>query len=66
MVQAERQFRRGFKTQANDLAHAVRRELKLRPLDALSPTMLADHLGIPLLPLTALRACVPEAVEHFC
>jgi Zn-dependent peptidase ImmA (M78 family) len=35
-------------------------------LDALNPTVLADHLGIPLLPLTALRAAVPEEVDHFC
>ena len=66
MRRGEEHFRRGFKAQANDLANVVRSELTLLPLDPLKPVTLAAHLEIPLLPLTALRAVVPDAVRHFC
>jgi Zn-dependent peptidase ImmA (M78 family) len=58
-------YRRGFKTEAHALAVEVRAELGLNPLDRLDPFELADHLEIPVLPLTALRDQNPACVRHF-
>jgi len=58
-------YRRGFKTEAHALAVEVRAELGLNPLDRLDPFKLADHLEIPVLPLTALREKNPDCVRHF-
>lgn len=57
-------LRRGFKSEANTLARAVRAELGLAAADALDPWVLATHLGIPLLPLSALAEAIPEAVAY--
>lgn len=56
-------LRRGFKTEANNLANEVRAELSLGPLDALDPHALAAHLDIPIVRLSDF---VPEApaVRH--
>ena len=58
------EFRRGFKTEAIEIAGEVRRELGLRPLDPLDPWRLAGHLAVPLLPLSELREA-GGAAEHF-
>jgi Zn-dependent peptidase ImmA (M78 family) len=47
-------LRRGFKTEANELAADIRRELQLRVLDRLDPLSLAAHLEIPVVPLSEL------------
>jgi Zn-dependent peptidase ImmA (M78 family) len=54
-------LRRGFKTEANDHAREVRRELRLAPHDPLDPWRLAEHLGIPVHKLSDL----PDDVAHY-
>lgn len=56
-------FRRGFKTEANSLAADLRGELRLRPLDALDPFRLAQHLDIPVLPMSTFLAEAPAIVH---
>jgi Zn-dependent peptidase ImmA (M78 family) len=46
--------RRGFKTQAEAISHEVRAELQLTPHDRLDPLVLAEHLAIPIDPVTDL------------
>ncbi len=58
------QFRRGFKTEANDIAREIREELSLRSTDPLDPRRLAKHLGIPIKPLSAMKE-IPEVVDYF-
>ena len=59
-------LRRGFKTEANAIAQDIRRELRLGPTAALDPWRLAEHLEIPVVPLSALRDESPAVVRHFC
>lgn len=47
-------FRRGFKTEARELAREVRTELVLTPFDRLNPRQLAERLEIPVLALSDL------------
>lgn len=61
----EQRLRWGFKAEANRLAHEIRGELGLLPVDPLDPWALANHLAIPVYPLSALRAEAPFAVAHF-
>jgi Zn-dependent peptidase ImmA (M78 family) len=56
-------LRRGFKTEANDHARELRAELGLAAHAPLSPWMLAEHLGIPLMRLSELAAEEPAAVR---
>ncbi len=58
-------LRRGFKTEANDIAREIREELGLRLVDPLDPWRLAEHLDIPVVPLTDFRRDAPGAVRHF-
>src|SRR5258708_39946392 len=58
-------LRRGFKTEANEIALEVRSELGLRPIDRLDAWALARHLDIPVHPLSALRQRAPAALRHF-
>lgn len=58
-------FRRGFKTEANDIANEIRQELKLKPLDRFEPLDLATLLEIPVIKLSAFRQKIPDAVEFF-
>jgi Zn-dependent peptidase ImmA (M78 family) len=46
--------RRGFKTEAEELALEIRAELKLAPQARLIPTDLAEYLGVPVLSLQGL------------
>lgn len=57
-------YRRGFKSEANTIAIEVRAELGLGALDALDPWFLAEHLDVPVWPLTRLGHSAPEAVRH--
>lgn len=47
-------YRRGFKTEANQLSHATRSELGLGALDRLDPFTLTEHLAIPVVALSEL------------
>lgn len=58
-------LRRGFKTEANEIALEVRRELGLLPTDRLDPWALAEHLDIPVYPLSTLQTRAPAALRHF-
>ncbi len=49
-------FRRGFKAEAERLALATRQELGLGTYKQLDPLVLAEHLGIPVMPLGQLPA----------
>jgi Zn-dependent peptidase ImmA (M78 family) len=57
-------YRRGFKSEANEIATDVRRELGLRQQDRLDPILLARHLAVPVLPLSRLRSFAEDAVEY--
>ena len=56
-------FRRGFKTEANEITAEVRTELGLSLYDALDPHALAQWLEIPIVGLTAFVEEAP-AVSH--
>ena len=55
-------LRRGFKAEAHADAREFRTELSLAPHDPLSPWTLAQHLEIPVIPLTYFTE-IPEAVH---
>jgi Zn-dependent peptidase ImmA (M78 family) len=57
-------FRRGFKTEATDIAREIRAELGLHSTAPLDPRRLAEHLAIPVVPLSQLAA-VPHVVRYF-
>ncbi len=57
-------LRRGFKTEANDLALEVRAELGLRAYSPLCPFALAESLHIPVFTLKALLAVDAALSEH--
>ena len=58
------QFRRGFKTEANDIGRQIRKELRLRSTDPLDPRRLAEHLGISIMPVSAMKE-IPDVVRYF-
>ena len=57
-------LRRGFKKEADEYAKELRAELGLRPDAPLSPWQLAQHLEIPIRPLSTLRDKEPASVAH--
>ena len=61
----KKQFRRGFKSDADAYARELRNELSLRPHDPLCPWRLAQHLEIPVDPLSAYKCEIPESVAYF-
>ena len=58
-------MRRGFKTEANAIAREVRGELGLAPASPLDVRRLAEHLEIPMIPLSSLRETAPLAADLF-
>jgi Zn-dependent peptidase ImmA (M78 family) len=60
-------FRRGFKTEAERIAAELRGELGLGPLDRLDPFCLAEHLAIPVIPLShfSRNGSTPSFVKLF-
>ena len=58
-------MRRGFKSEANAIAREVRAELSLSRTSPLDMRKLADHLAIPLIPLSSFKRLVPNAVGYF-
>jgi Zn-dependent peptidase ImmA (M78 family) len=57
-------LRRGFKTEANQIATEIRAELGLSQFDPLDPWILSDHLAIEILPLSEMVNEAPS-VTHF-
>ncbi|MBW4505915.1 MAG: ImmA/IrrE family metallo-endopeptidase [Scytonematopsis contorta HA4267-MV1] len=57
-------YRRGFKKEANDYARELRAELGIEPHARLCPWQLAEHLDIPVEPLSAFRDTISEAVHY--
>lgn len=58
-------MKRGFKSECESLAAAVRSEIGLDTRARLDSRVVADHLGIPLHPVSSLRGDgVPAAVRH--
>lgn len=56
-------YRRGFKSEASDIAAEVREELTLSPYDPLDPAVLAQALEIPIIRLSDFVTESP-AVDH--
>ncbi len=57
-------MRRGFKTEARELATEVRGELELSPFDPLNPREMAEHLEIPVWSLSSYQEDIPVAVDY--
>ena len=58
-------LRRGFKTEANEVARDVRAELRLASIAPFDPRLLAEHLEIPIVSLTEFAQKIPNAVRYF-
>ena len=58
-------LRRGFKTEADEIALQIRTELALGPTVPLDPLQLARHLAVPVLGLREMADACPDAVAHF-
>ena len=58
-------MRRGFKTEAKAIAREVRDEMSLAPTSCLDPGRLAEHLCIPVIPLSSFIVEEPDAVRFF-
>jgi hypothetical protein len=58
-------LRRGFKTEATNVARDTRAELGLGPVAPLDPRVLAEYLAIPIVPLSDFAADIPAAVRYF-
>jgi Zn-dependent peptidase ImmA (M78 family) len=58
-------LRRGFKTEANDIAREIRAELGLRDIEPLDPWKLAAALEIQVVPLSQFRQDAPRAYRLF-
>ncbi len=52
-------LKRGFKAEAERIATEVRHELDLGPMDPLNSFSLAEHLAIPVVPMSALKRFAP-------
>jgi Zn-dependent peptidase ImmA (M78 family) len=59
------ELRRGFKTEANDIAREIRGELGLRDIEPLDPWKLAAALEIQVVPLSSFRLDAPRAHRLF-
>ena len=57
-------LRRGFKTEANQIATEIRAELGLSHVAPLDPWALSEHLAIEILPLSNMVSEAPS-VTHF-
>ena len=58
-------MRRGFKTEAKAIAREVRDEMSLAPTSCLDPWRLAEHLCIPVIPMSSFIAAEPDAVRFY-
>lgn len=57
-------MRRGFKTEAEEYSKDFRAELSLQPHMPLCPLKLAEHLAIPVFPLSAFLEFAPDTVKQ--
>ena len=57
-------LRRGFKTEANAIAVALRRELQLEAHAPLCPWALAEYLEIPVIKLSEVERFEPDGVRY--
>jgi hypothetical protein len=57
-------MRRGFKTEARELAGEIRVELGISPVEPLDPWQLASHLEIPVWTLSSYASIAPLAAAH--
>lgn len=62
----KRMFSYGFKSECESLSAAVRAEIGLGTREPLDPWVLAEHLGIPVHPLSSLvgNGAIADAVHH--
>lgn len=58
-------LRRGFKTEADQIAREIRSELDLAPAACLDPWHLARHLEIPIVGLSEVADTAPNAARQF-
>ncbi|MBF6599045.1 MAG: ImmA/IrrE family metallo-endopeptidase [Dehalococcoidia bacterium] len=58
-------YRRGFKKEANEIVNEVRRELRISLVAQLDAHVLADYLGIEVVPLREFRGIAEEGVFYF-
>ena len=58
-------MQRGFKTEAKEIARQVRDEMSLTPISPLNAWRLAEHLGIPVDPLSSFNEDAPRAARLF-
>src|SRR5262245_13164284 len=60
-------LRRGFKTEAEQIATEVRAELRLGPYQRFDPRLLAAHLGIEVVDMTSLAhdGASLASIRHF-
>lgn len=56
-------MRRGFKTEASQIAEQIRSELGLSELQPLDPWRLAEHVDVPILSLSEFKAAAPGCVS---
>ena len=62
---AKRDFRHGFKAEAERIALELRAELNLGPDGPLDPGALAEHLCVPIRTLRDLASVARDDVRHF-
>ena len=58
-------LRRGFKSEANAIAREIRQELGLHSAAPLDPHRLAEHLAIPVEPLSSFAREIPDTTRYF-
>ena len=58
-------LRRGFKSEANEIARITRAELGVGPANPIDPWQLADYLNVPVEPMSNLRDVAGPAVSYF-
>ncbi len=58
-------LRRGFKSEADQIAREIRSELGLAPAACLDPWHLARHLEIPIVGLSEVADTAPNAARQF-
>ncbi len=58
-------LRRGFKSEADQIAREIRSELGLAPAACLDPWHLARHLEIPIVGLSEVADTAPNAAREF-
>ncbi|OCQ93492.1 zinc peptidase [Nostoc sp. MBR 210] len=64
LMPVKAKFRRGFKKEASAYSREFRAELGLKPHDPLCPWQLAEHLAIPIVPLSEFQNKIPDEVRY--